>query len=206
MHLRQFSIEPSHPPFDPGFNQRHLDLVDFFESVDLLPLVITLSIACRAHVGRSLGGRVCLGRIRIRLGRFFQQFRFDFLIGLPSVDLNNRGNLVRAVGQIPIGIGDLQIDRLAQYGTIQSFFECPVRDCGHTIADNGHGVEHRLIGLFVRGVCIGVGHLDRVVALDLQPPVPLDRSAQAGGDTPQGDPDVASHGKAIDRFTVAAGD
>ena len=53
---------------------------------------------------------------------------------------------------------------------------------------------------------IGVGHRDCVVALDLQPSVPLSGTSKSSGDAAEGDPHVAAHREAIDRLAVTTRD
>ena len=208
VHFRQFPIQPPDLPFDLGLDEFHLDLVDLLEPLDLV-LVLDIFLT---HVSRVPGHRILFlgsvlpGGIRVRVARFLEQFGLDLLVGFPPVDLDDRLDLIRTVGQIAVGIGDLEVDRLAEHGPLQGFLEGPVGDRDHSVTDDRHGTEYRLVGLLGGGMGVGVGHCHGVVAFDLQSSVPLDGTSQPGGDTAQCDPDVATDGEAIDVFAVTTGD
>ena len=204
-HHGKLTVESFDLPLDLRLNELDLDLVDLLERIDLLTVVVILI----PDVGRVLGDRFLLGRGLlgvVGLGGVLEQLGLDLLVGLPTIDLDNRLDHVRSVGQIPVRIGNLEIDGLAENRPLESLLESPVGDRNHTIPDDADPAKNRLIGLLVGCVRIGVCHRNGVIALNLQPSVSLPGTSQPGRNAAEGNPYVAAHREAIDRLAVTTGD
>ncbi len=111
----------------------------------------------------------------------------------------------RRCRSVAIGVGDLDVDPLAQHHAWQWFAERAVGNLHVGGADHGDLGKDLLLQCLRRGVLIEIGHGYLVVALDFQLAAVRLRVAQPRWNGAQHDPDVASDRKATDCFDVAAG-
>ena len=170
-----------------GFPQGHRKLPHQQERVDLLFQVRAVGGFCQLSGGDPAG-----------------EFLVDLVRCLAPVDLQFGGKLVAAGGEVVVGIGDQQVDRLAEHRRLDVLLVGAVGDAGVTVADHRHLAGPFLIGRLVGGVGVDVARADAVAAADFEDAVAGHRRAERGGDGAEGDPRVAAGEFAGHGFLVAA--